>query len=85
MYEAERCFIIEAEYKVTQIEANEEEGSKKLDVFVKEMESIFHDKKTSDVVVIAENEKFYCHKKDVRCSRSCLLQIPLKVIQTILK
>ena len=56
----------------------------KLNVFVKDIGSIFQDLKTSDVTVIAGNEKFHCHKNilSARCEvfkNTCLLQSLLKV------
>jgi len=70
LYDLERCFIIEAELKVSQEDSsNEDENSKKLNQFVFDIESIIHDSKTSDVVIIAGNEKFQCHKNilSARC------------------
>ena len=66
-----QCFTVEAELKVTQEKCrNEEENynSKKLNGFGKDTESIIQDSKTSDVVTIARNEKFLCHK-NVRSAR----------------
>jgi len=70
LYDDERCFTIEAELKVTQEEiSNEGENSKQIKGFVKDMESIILDSKTSDVVIVAGNEKFLCHKNilSARC------------------
>ena len=63
---AERCFTIEADLKLIKIGG---EDKTKLNGFVKDMQSIFGDVKNSDVVVIAGNEKFYCHKNilSARC------------------
>ena len=59
------CFIIEAELKVNQEATINEEKSE----FVKDIEGIFSDIKTSDVVVIAGSERFHCHKNilSTRC------------------
>ena len=51
--------------------------------FVKDMEGIFSDIKTSDVAVIVGSERFHCHKtfsvQGEWCSRTCLLPTPLNV------
>jgi len=69
LYDEERCFAFEAELKVTHGDTNDGVGSKEIKGFVNDIGSIFHDRKTSDVVVVAGNEKFYCHKNilSARC------------------
>jgi len=66
LYDADRCFTIEAELKVTKISGEEKS---ELNIFVKDLQSIFGDVKNSDVVIIAGKEKFYCHKNilSARC------------------
>ena len=58
LYDADRCFTIEAELKVTKISGEE---NPELNAFVKDVQSIFGDVKNSDVVIIAGKEKFNCH------------------------
>jgi len=60
LYDKDRCFTLEAELQVTQTEVTCEENAENL--FAKDIKSIFHDSKNSDVVVIAGNQKFHCHK-----------------------
>jgi len=69
LYDKDGCFIIEAELKVAQEESHKAVDSRMAD-FVKDISGIFSDKKTSDVVVVADGErKFYCHKNilSARC------------------
>jgi len=64
LYDADGFFTIEAELKV-----DLEEATSKKSEFVKDMEGIFSDSKTSDVVVIAGSKRFHCHKNilSARC------------------
>ena len=59
--------ILEAELQVTRTEVTCEENPENR--FVKDVKSIFLDSKNSDLVVIAANEKFHCHKNilSARC------------------
>jgi len=60
LYDEDRCFTIEAEIQVGQKKTNEEDkvGLR----FVQDMKLIFQDEKNSDLVVIAGNKTFHCHK-----------------------
>jgi len=66
LYDAERCFTIEAELKVTNVGDGEKP---EMTAFVKDVQSIFGDVINSDVVIIAGKEKFHCHKNilSARC------------------
>ena len=61
-------FILEADLVVKMKDA-QISSSQKTDNFVEEIKSIFDDKETSDVLVIAEGKEFKCHK-NILCARS---------------
>ena len=61
LFDEGRSFTFEADLLVRMGDPNKD-LSDKPNSFVKDMKSIFHDVKNSDVLILAENQEFKCHK-----------------------
>eukprot|EP00092_Neocalanus_flemingeri_P033552 GFUD01036475.1.p1 GENE.GFUD01036475.1~~GFUD01036475.1.p1 ORF type:complete len:360 (+),score=77.71 GFUD01036475.1:51-1130(+) len=62
MFGVTRSITFEAEILVGRKNENKDDHFEIPNTYVKEMQSILHDDKNSNVVIVAENKKFKCHK-----------------------
>jgi len=61
-----KLFILEADLVVNMKYAGISSSSQQTEIFQEEMKSILNDEETSDILVIAEDEVFKCHKNILR-------------------
>eukprot|EP00092_Neocalanus_flemingeri_P018420 GFUD01019935.1.p1 GENE.GFUD01019935.1~~GFUD01019935.1.p1 ORF type:complete len:237 (+),score=56.11 GFUD01019935.1:432-1142(+) len=62
MFGVTKSISFEAEILVERKDGNKDDHFEIPNIYVKEMQSILHDDKNSNVVIVAENKEFKCHK-----------------------